>query len=152
MRASLILVVALLLTPGLAWAADAAPTGAAPASQAVAPDDSALEGGGCMLPDLAGLSQDDAAVALREAGFDLSPMDAATPACPTSFSCSSITNCGIGPLCSVADIGPCCTVSPGLGVCCISGTIKVRNCPCKCTGNPCNIVCPNSSDVKWRCS
>jgi hypothetical protein len=152
MRASRILAIALLLTPGLAWAEEAAPTDAPPTSQGVALYDSLFEGGGCVLPDLAGLSQEDAETALEGAGFDVSAVETATQACPTSFSCSSITNCGITGLCSGTDIGPCCTVSSGLGVCCIQGTIKVRKCPCGCTGNPCNIVCPQSTDVKWRCS
>lgn len=151
MRASLILVVVLLLTPGLAWAEAATPAEPLPTDQAVAPADPLFEGGGCTLPDLSGLSQDDAVATLERAGFDLSPIATAAPACPTTFSCSSITNCGIGASCTVTDIGPCCTVSSGLGVCCISGTIKVRKCNCVCTGNPCNIVCPQSTDVKWRC-
>lgn len=143
MRLSLILAVALLLTAGVAWAEEAAPAETLPV----------LEGGGCVLPDLAGLSDDDAEEALREAGFDTgAAIETAAPMCPTRFSCSSIVNCGIGSLCSLTDIGPCCTTSGGLGLCCTSGTIKVRRCPCRCTGNPCNIVCPQSTDVKWSCS
>lgn len=142
MRLSLTFVLALLLTAGVAWAEEAVPTDAVQVA----------EGGGCMLPDLAGLSDEEAEAALEEAGFATSAIETATPMCPTRFSCSSIVNCGIGPLCSLTDIGPCCTTSGGLGLCCISGTIKVRRCPCQCTGFPCNILCPQSTDVQWRCS
>lgn len=152
MRASLIFAVVLLLTPGLAWADEPATADAAPASQTVAADGPVLEGGGCLLPDLAGLSADDAKTALEGAGFGISPVETALPKCPVRFSCSSIVNCGIGGLCVAADIGPCCLASSGLGVCCLDGTIKVRSCPCVCTGNPCNITCPNSRDVQWNCS
>jgi hypothetical protein len=141
MKACLILAVVLLLTPGLAAAEEAAPATADP-----------FEGGGCVMPDLAGLSEDDATAALRSAGFDLSPIDAAAPACPITFSCNSITNCGIGMVCSITDIGPCCTTGGGLGLCCISGSIKVRQCPCTCTGSPCSVFCPQNTDVKWRCA
>ena len=149
MKSSVVLVLALLLCTGLAWAEE--PTtqdnGKAP-EQAVEAD-----GGGCMLPDLAGLSDDEARSTLEKAGFDLTAaIDTATPVCPTRFSCTSIVNCGVGSLCAIADIGPCCTTGSGLALCCIQGTIKVRSCPCKCTGNPCNIQCPNSTDVQWRCS
>lgn len=140
MKASLILAVVLLLTPGLAPAEEAAPATADP-----------FEGGGCVLPDLAGLSDDQAVATLRGAGFDLAPIGTAAAACPTTFMCSSMTNCGIGALCSVTDIGQCCTSGGGIGVCCVSGTIKVRQCPCVCTGNPCNVLCPQSTDVRWRC-
>ena len=167
MKASVVFVLALLLVSGLAWAEEATPqdTAAAPAatastgqgtSEATAPaSEPAVEadGGGCMLPDLAGLSDEDARSTLEKAGFDLTaPVNAATPMCPTRFSCTSIVNCGVGPLCAINDIGPCCTTGGGLSLCCITGSIKVRHCPCKCTGNPCNIQCPNSTDVRWSCS
>jgi len=142
MRLSLIFAVSLLLTAGVAWAGETAPAEVAPA----------LEGGGCVLPDLAGLSDEEAEAVLDKAGFDTTAIDTATPMCPVRFSCSSIVNCGIGSLCSAADIGPCCTTSTGLGICCTNGTIKVKSCPCRCTGNPCNIVCPYSTDVQWSCS
>jgi len=142
MRLSLILAVALLLTAGVAWAEETAPTEIVPA----------LEGGGCMLPDLAGLSDEEADAALVKAGFGTTVIETATPMCPVRFSCSSIVNCGVGSLCAAADIGPCCITSSGLGICCTSGTIKVKRCPCKCAGNPCNIICPQSTDVQWNCS
>lgn len=151
MRTSVILAIALLLTAGVAWADEAPSDTLAPAGQELAYGDAALDGGGCMLPDLSGLSDQEATKALEGAGFDVAATQAAAQACPTTFMCTSITNCGITGLCSVTDIGPCCTTSSGLGICCISGTIKVRKCPCGCTGNPCNIVCPQSTDVRWRC-
>lgn len=145
----LLFAAALLLTAGLASAEQPASTDA----EAVV-----AEGGGCVMPDLSGLSDEEAEAALRGAGFAVFPeeraeaVETAAPLCPQRFSCSSITNCGIGQLCSLSDIGPCCTTSSGLGICCIQGTIKVRRCPCVCTGNPCNILCPQSTDVQWRCS
>lgn len=152
MKQASICVFVLLLTAGLAWAEEAPAPDAAPPADEAAPAAPLFEGGGCEMPDLTGLSEQEAETALREAGFEVSSaVETATPVCPTRFDCSSIFNCGIGPLCAVTDIGPCCTTG-GLGLCCIQGTIKVRTCPCTCTGNPCNIQCPNSSDVKWRCS
>jgi len=151
MKSSVVLVLALLLCSGLAWAEDATTHDGAAATEPVVEAD----GGGCMLPDLAGLSDEEARAALDKAGFALSTapaIDMAVPMCPQKFSCSSIVNCGIGSLCAAADIGPCCTTGGGLSLCCIQGSIKVRRCPCRCTGNPCNIQCPNSTDVKWSCS
>jgi hypothetical protein len=151
MRSSLLFALALLLTAGLAWADGAAPTDAVQTDGEVA----LAEGGGCMLPDLAGLSDEEADAALREAGFgvsDVGAVEAAAPLCPTRFSCSSLVNCGIAGYCSLSDIGPCCTVSTGLRLCCIQGSIKVRTCPCGCTAYPCESTCPQSSDVQWSCS
>jgi hypothetical protein len=158
MKSSVVLILALLLVSGVVWAEEATPQdSAALTATAVSAEPGAepaveADGGGCMLPDLDGLSDGEARSTLEKAGFDLtSAVSTATPVCPTRFSCSSIFNCGIGSLCAVADIGPCCTRS-GLTLCCIQGSIKVRTCPCKCTGNPCNIQCPSSTDVQWRCS
>ena len=142
MKASLILAVVLLCIPGLAWAEEPAPA---------VSEDVAFEAGGCVLPDVSGLSGDEAAAALAGAGFETAPFDAAVPACPTTFHCDSIFNCGTGAVCSVTDIGACCATG-GLVKCCISGTIKVRQCPCVCTGNPCSIACPQSTDVRSRCT
>lgn len=138
MKHVLVLVFALLLTAGLAWAEE----------PAVA--DPPVEEGGCELPDFTGMSEEEIQAAALAAGFGLEPVWAQPPTCPVRFSCSSINNCGIG-LCAVADIGPCCSPSTGLQLCCISGTIKVRTCPCVCTGGPCALNCVNSTDVSWRC-
>lgn len=150
MKRTLVVVAALLLTVGVAWAEEPAADAPTPAA---APADATFEGGGCVLPDLAGLSDEEIEQAALEAGLGIQPpAQAAAPACPVKFSCNSITNCGAGSLCSLSDIGPCCTTSSGLSLCCITGTIKVRRCPCVCTGNPCALSCVNSTDVKWRCA
>lgn len=142
MKRPLLLLVALLLMASLAWAEAPAP----------AEDLFADSGGGCMLPDLAGLSPEQIAAASLQAGLQMAPNEVQVPACPVKFDCSSIFNCGIGPVCSITDIGACCQTSGGPIICCINGTFKVRKCPCVCTGNPCSISCPNSTDVKSRCS
>ena len=142
MKRTLLLAAVLLLTCSLAWAEEAPPADALFADS----------GGGCRLPDLAGLSPEQAAAAALQAGLQTSFHEVQVPACPVKFDCGSIFNCGIGPLCSLTDIGACCQTSGGPILCCTNGTIKVRQCPCQCTGNPCAISCPNSTDVKWRCS
>jgi hypothetical protein len=142
MKRTLLLLAALLLVPSLDWAEEPAPND----------DLFANSGGGCMLPDLAGLSPEQIAAAALQAGLQAAPTAVQVPACPVKFDCGSIFNCGIGPLCSLTDIGACCQTSGGPILCCTNGTIKVRQCPCQCTGNPCAISCPNSTDVKWRCS
>jgi hypothetical protein len=153
MKRILVPVAVVLLTTGLAWAGD--PAGAtvtpdeplAPAAPAEVPP----EDGGCVLPDLAGLTAEDQDAAFREAGFVVATVDAAPPICPTPFSCSSITNCGAGPACSLTDLGPCCASPAGIR-CCPTGTIKVVRCPCQCTGNPCSFVCAGSNNVQTFCS
>jgi hypothetical protein len=142
MRRPLLLVVSLFLTASLAWAGD------------VAPNDPlfADEGGGCMLPDLAGLSPEQAAAAALQAGFQASPNEVQVPACPVKFDCTSIGNCAAGPICSLTDIGACCQTPSGPVLCCLSGTIKVRRCPCQCTGPACSLLCASSTDVRWRCA
>lgn len=144
----MIFVVAAVLTAGVVWAEE---TAVEPLLSGEALTEDALEGGGCMPADLAGLSEEEIEAAALAAGLGVEPTQAQAPACPVKFDCSSITNCGASATCSVTDIGPCCTTSSGLGLCCISGTIKVRRCPCQCTGNPCSITCAFSTDVKWRC-
>ena len=142
MPRTLLLLVTLLLMASLAWAEGPAPS----------VDLFANSGGGCMLPDLAGLSPEQLAAAALQAGFQASPAEVQVPACPVKFDCTSLFHCGVGPVCSITDIGACCQTSGGPIICCISGTIKVQQCPCKCTANPCLISCPSSTDVKWRCT
>jgi hypothetical protein len=142
MKRTLSLVAVLLLTCSIAWAEETAS----------APDPVADSGGGCMLPDLAGMSPEQITAAALEAGFQPAPNNVQVPVCPVTFHCNSITNCGIGPLCALGNLGQCCNAGGGLTLCCISGTIKVKTCPCRCTGNPCNIQCPNSNEVNWGCS
>lgn len=139
-----LVVFAMLLFAGLAWA-----EGPETNDEPIA--DPGL-GGGCVLPDLAGLSPDQIALAALEAGFQTTPMNVQAPACPVTFHCNSIGNCGIGPLCAIGNIGPCCSAGGGLNLCCINGNIWVKKCPCRCTGNPCSITCPNSTEVNWHCA
>lgn len=145
MKRMLVFVAALFLVSGLAWAGGES-SGGAPAT-----DPLFAEGGGCMLPDLSGLSEEERMSAALAAGFQVTPTPAAYPACPVTFQCNSIGNCGIGPICSLTNIGACCT-SGGFNICCMQGTIRVRRCPCVCTGTICSTVCTNSDDVRWGCS
>jgi hypothetical protein len=112
-------------------------------------------GGGCRLPNLAGLTPDQIAIAALEADIlmDPAPGPAAVPLCPTISHCNSITNCGIDAAsCVTVNIGACCQ-PPGGGpkLCCISGTMFVTTCNCVCTGNPCAIQCPNTNEVTKHC-
>lgn len=142
MKHTLVVAAVLLLTCSLAWAEEPMP------NDELFGDAS----GGCMLPDLAGLSPEQISAAALEAGFQVAPTNVQVPACPVTFHCNSITNCGIGPLCALRDIGPCCTTGGGLTLCCITGqSIQVSRCRCQCTGNPCAIQCPNSTEVNWGC-
>ena len=149
MKSSVVFVLALLLCSGLVWAEDTTTQdGAAATEPAVEAD-----GGGCMLPDLAGLSDEEARTALVKAGFDLDAAeDMSVPMCPTRFSCSSISLCEASSQCTLTDIGPCCSPGGGLSLCCLQGSIKVRRCPCQCTSFVCDIRCPDSTDVQWSCS
>lgn len=142
MKQASICIFVLLLTTGLAWAEETAAATIEPG----------WEGGDCTLPDLTGMSDDEIEAAALAAGLGVEPTQAAVPACPTPFRCSSIVNCAAGSVCSLTDIGPCCTPSSGLQVCCISGTFKVERCPCECTGNPCALTCIESDNVRRRCS
>lgn len=136
MKRTLVLVAVLFLTGGMAWGAE-----------------NDFQGGGCMLPDLAGMTPDQAAAAALAAGFEMSSakLAAANPACPSTFQCNSIANCGAGACSTPVDIGPCCDVAGGGTICCAAGTIKVRQCGCVCTGFPCVITCPQSTEFRMRC-
>src|SRR5262245_61778824 len=131
MKRALILVAVLLCTCSVAWAETSAP----------AADPLAGSGGGCTLPDLAGLSPEPIAAAALQAGLQIAPTEVQVPPCPTTFSCNSITNCGAGTPCTVSFIGPCCKPATGPNICCANGNIKKTQCPCVCTGNPCAVVC-----------
>jgi len=110
-------------------------------------------GGGCQLPNLTGLTADQIALAALEAGFmiDSAPTPAAVPPCPVTFHCNSIANCGAGTACTVTSLGACCQPATGPKLCCISGSITVTTCPCRCTANPCAIQCINSNELNWHC-
>jgi hypothetical protein len=141
MKRVMILIVVLLCTWSVAWAETSAPASGFLADS----------GDGCMLPDLSGLSPDQIAAAALQAGLQAAPNEVQVPACPTTFSCNSITNCGAGTVCTVSIIGPCCKSAVGPVLCCVSGNIKVTRCPCVCTGNPCAVLCGTSTDVKLSC-
>ena len=133
MKRTLFVAAILLFTARLAWAEG--PTG-----------------GGCLLPNLAGLSPEQAAAAAFAAGFETSTaVNAAVPPCPMLFKCTSITDCVATTLCANRDIGNCCSTGGGF-ICCTNGTIKVTTCPCRCTGISCAAACINSSDVSMFCS
>lgn len=149
MKKALVLVAILLLTSSLAWA-EGTPGAAAP--ETVGQADPGPAEGSCTLPDFAGLSPDQQLAAALAAGFQLNgAVNRQTPMCPTVFSCSSLTNCGVGGPCSTTDIGDCCVNGVGATICCFGGTIKVRRCPCHCTGRPCAIQCTTSDDVSLQC-
>jgi hypothetical protein len=149
MKRTLVLIALLLLTCSLAWAEEPAPgtSAGAPLGGSIASD----SGGGCMLPDLTGLSQEQILAAALEAGFQVSPTDVQIPPCPTTFSCTSIPNCGAGTPCTVSIIGQCCKPAGAPPICCANGPIKEKRCPCVCTGSPCAFQCINSTDVKLIC-
>jgi hypothetical protein len=133
-KRTLVLVVVLLFTSHFAWAEGTA------------------AGGGCALPDLAGLSPDQVAVAALQAGLQMSAATSATPVqvCPATFQCSSIAGCGSSMVCSATPIGQCCSV--GTVVICCSSTIFVIRCPCKCVLEDCPHQCAQSTQVTRSCS
>ena len=140
MKRTLLLVAVLLFTCSLAWAEEAAPQG----------DVATDSGGGCMLPDFTGMSADQVMAAGLAAGLQIAPTEVQVPPCPTTFLCSSLTNCGAG-ACSVTPIGQCCMPPAGPpAFCCING-IKKITCPCVCTGNPCLALCGTSTEVRFHC-
>jgi len=144
MKRTLVLVAALLLMGSLAWAET-------PAGEA-APGAEGFAGGGCVLPDLARLTPDQIPAAALAAGFEMSTAVPATiQMCPTTFHCDSLFNCDIF-LCSASNIGRCCSAGGGAAFCCPTGNIIVTQCSCHCTGNPCAIQCPQSTDIRWHCS
>jgi hypothetical protein len=149
MKKALVLVAILLLASSLAWA-EGTPEAAAP--QAVGQAAPGAAEGSCTLPDFAGLSPDQRLAAALAAGFQMDgAVNRQVPICPTEFRCSSLTNCGAGSPCSTTDIGQCCDAGGGAILCCASGTIKVRQCPCVCTTSPCLAQCAASTDVTFHC-
>jgi hypothetical protein len=143
MKRVLVLLAVLFLSSTLTWAAAPAP---APVADSPA-------GGGCLLPDLAGLAPGQVAAAALNSGLQMIFVDTPpVPACPVTFHCNSITGCGAGPLCSVSDIGPCCTTGAAVLCCGNGGDIIVQKCPCRCTGEVCSVVCASSTNVTFSCS
>lgn len=143
MKRTLVLVALLLLSlSSLAWAEGPA---AAPGP---------ANGGRCVLPDLSRLSSDQAAAAVIQAGFQVSPTSSATttpvPACPTEFRCSSLPGCASDMGCFGYGIGPCC--STGAAIVCCGSNILVVTCPCKCVLEDCPHQCGQSTQLTWSCS
>jgi hypothetical protein len=138
MKPTLVLVAVLLFTSSMAWA------------QGSAADPRLANG--CALPDLAGLSPDQVAVAALGAGLQMSAAssDPTIPACPVTFECSSIAGCGSSMVCSATAIGQCCTL--GTAVLCCANTILVTRCPCKCVLEDCPRQCAQSTQVTRSCS
>jgi hypothetical protein len=110
--------------------------------------------GSCSLPDMAGLSPDQIAVAALRAGLTMSPADTSTgipvQSCPTTFECSSIAGCGSSMVCTVNPIGQCCLA--GTVVLCCANTMFVERCPCKCVSEDCPRLCEVSTQVTRSCS
>lgn len=144
MKPTLVLVAVLLLTSHFALAEGTA-------SGAMAADPR-LASNGCALPDLAGLSPDQVAVAALNAGLQMSAAtsDPTIQACPATFECSSIAGCGSSMVCSATPIGQCCTL--GTAVLCCANTIFVVRCPCKCVLEDCPRQCAQSTQVTRSCS
>lgn len=146
MKRMLVFVAALFLMSGLAWAGGES-SGGAPAIQSLL-----AEGGGCKLPNLAGLSPEQRAAAALGAGFQISPTTVSTPACPVTFNCNHLRGCAAGTVCSLGNIGPCCDAGGGDVICCANyGNIWVVDCACECTGFNCSPLCETSVDVQWSC-
>src|SRR4029077_3280190 len=147
MKRTLVLVAVLFLIGALAAWAEGNPAGS-PAAAAPAP------AGSCTLPNLAGLSPDRTAVAPPGAGLQMSPPDASTaagiPACPTTFSCSSLAGCGSSMVCSLTAMGKCCV--SGDAILCCANTLFVERCPCKCVSEDCPRLCDSSTQVSLSCS
>lgn len=143
MKRTLVLAALLLLSlSSLAWAEGAPAAGPA-------------NGGRCVLPDLSGLSPDQAAAAVIQAGLQMSPTNTAAatiPSCPSTFRCSDIAGCGASMACFGFGIGPCCSTGAAVVCCGNGGNILVVSCPCKCVDEDCPRQCGQSSQLTWSCS
>src|SRR4029077_12779301 len=103
MKRILILVAVLFLMSALSWAQTA---GTAPAPVA----DPRTGGGHCQLPNLVGLTPEQRAAAVLNAGLQVTYADTTpVPACPVTFNCNSIANCGVGSTCNNTVLGRCCS-------------------------------------------
>ena len=139
MRRTLVLVAVLLFAGSLAAWADGGAGSGPPA-------------GRCALPDLAGLTPDQAAAAALAAGLKVSATDPSTPvqACPATVDCPTGAGCGPSMLCSATPVGKCCS-SGSITLCCANEIVVVR-CPCKCTRQICATQCSQSTQQTWSCS
>lgn len=87
-------------------------------------DPRTASGGNCQLPDLAGLSPAQIAVAALNAGLKMAFVDTpAVPACPVTSHCNSVAGCAPGPVCTAIALGQCCTNGSVLFCCGSGGTI-----------------------------
>lgn len=147
MKRVLILVVVLFLMSALSWAQTAG-TAAAPVA------DPRTGGGHCQLPNLAGLTPDQRAVAALNAGLQVTYADIVVsppPACPTAFACNSVAGCGAGSVCTATFLGRCCR-DGGATLCCQDGgDIVVTRCGCVCTGPLCSSACSTKTNVSVNC-
>jgi hypothetical protein len=149
MKRILILVAVLLLSSALSWAQTA---GTAPAPVM----DPRTGGGHCQLPNLAGLTPEQRAAAILNAGLKMTSADIGVgspyPACPTTFKCNSIANCQAGSICNTTVIGPCCHDGSAVLCCQDHGDIAVDRCACQCPlGTACSLACLNSTNVSVSC-
>ena len=132
MKRTLVVAAILLFTGSLAWAGGPA-------------------AGGCMLPDLAGLSPEQVSVAALAAGFQVLPVSKAVQDCPHLIQCSGTSNCTVGSPCTIEEIGKCCNLG-GSTFCCTGDAIKVLRCPCQCISGNCSTSCLNRTEVSLFCS
>jgi hypothetical protein len=139
MRRALVLVAVLLFAGSLAAWADGG-AGSGPLASR------------CALPDLTGLTPDQAAATALAAGLQVSAADPSTPlqACPATVYCPTGAGCGPGPACSTIAVGKCCS-SGSITLCCANEIVVVR-CPCKCTRQICATQCSQSTQTTWSCS
>jgi hypothetical protein len=148
MKRILILVAVLLLSSALSWAQTA---GTAPAPVA----DPRTGGGHCQLPNLAGLTPEQRAVAALNAGLQMTyaaTVTGPTPACPTTFKCNSIANCQAGSVCSATFLGHCCRDGNATLCCQDGGDIVVDRCACVCPfGVVCSSACTSKTNVSVNC-
>jgi hypothetical protein len=147
MKRALFLVAVLFLMSTMTWAQGA---GTAPAPVA---DPRVAGSGNCQLPDLAGLSPGQVAVAAMGSGLKLTYVDDPTvPACPVAFNCNSITGCGQGPVCSLTSLGPCCSEGGAILCCQGGGDIIETQCACRCTATLCVSTCTQHHQVSVNCT
>jgi hypothetical protein len=148
MKRILILVAVLLLSSILSWA-QAAGTASAPVA------DPRTGGGHCQLPNLAGLTPEQRAVAALNAGLQMTyaatPVGSPYPACPTTFKCNSVAGCGAGPVCSLTVLGRCCHDGAAVLCCQDGGEIVVNRCGCVCAGTVCSSACSTKTNVTVSC-
>jgi hypothetical protein len=147
MKRILILVAVLFLMSALSWAQTA---GTAPAPVA----DPRTGGGHCQLPNLAGLTPEQRAAAILNAGLQVTYADTVVglpPACPTTYNCNSVAGCATGSVCNATVLGRCCRDGNATLCCQDGGDIVVNRCGCVCTGTVCSTACTSKTNVAVNC-